>query len=230
MTQLLSLQKVDAEVARVQKKLDAIPIETKRRREVLTRLETELSTLGKGIQAAEKQLQDLELQVTALDSAIAKQEGYRDRAQNASTFEAAQHQIGYLKADKEKLQADQFKLMGRLDELQPELASCESRLREVQVEFSEYEHEAERLERELLAKRDEIVVKRDEFLGGVPEEHLLGYQSLLETREGQAVVVVEGEHCSGCYTRLTTNDMARLQGGSSVVTCSSCRRILFLEP
>jgi len=40
--------------------------------------------------------------------------------------------------------------------------------------------------------------------------------------------MVEADHCRGCYTRVTPNDVAQLQAASRVVTCKSCGRILYL--
>ena len=227
-SQLLSLQKVDQKVAKVQKKLDAIPQEVGQRRATLDQYEREAKEVAKKIEVAELKNRELETQVASIESAITKQETHRDAAQNASTYAAAQHQIEYLKGDKEKLQTEQFEIMELLEQLQPRQGELKELLEKERSEFAEFDGEIKKLEADLTVQRDAIARERDEFLGGVPPEHLTDYESLLRTREGQAVVPVEGEYCSGCYTRVTTNDMARLQGGSSLVTCSACARILYL--
>jgi len=227
-SQLLSLQKVDQKVAKFQKKLDAIPEEVRRRRAKLDRLEREAKEVAAKVEAAELKIRDLESQVNSIDAAIKKQEGHRDAAQNASTYAAAQHQIEYLKGDKEKLQAEEFESIEQLEELQPRQAELAEELAKERSEFAEFDGEIRKLEAELTSQRDEVAKEREAYLHDVPPENLTDYESLLRRREGQAVVPVEGEFCSGCYTRVTTNDMARLQGGTTLVICTSCARILYI--
>ncbi|MEZ5989943.1 MAG: C4-type zinc ribbon domain-containing protein [Planctomycetota bacterium] len=226
--QLLSLQKIDSKVARVQDKIDAIPRETERRRAELEAIRTTWTTHDKRIREAEVRNGELEVKVLGLDNAIKRQEEHRDKAQNASTFEAAQHQIAYLKEDREKLQAEQFELMELLEKLGPEREEAAGRLAEAEAAFAAYEVEARALHDELVAQRDGIAAERAAFLGGVGPTELKLYRDLFESREGQAVVMVEGQFCGGCYTKITPNDMARLQTGAGIVTCKACGRILYL--
>jgi predicted nucleic acid-binding Zn-ribbon protein len=55
------------------------------------------------------------------------------------------------------------------------------------------------------------------------------YQTLFGVRGSQAVCAVESKVCQGCFTNITTNDVARLMGGSTIVTCGSCQRILYFR-
>ena len=225
--QLLSLQKIDTKVARVQVKIDAIPKETAERESKLEQARKVWNQLDKMIRDAEGRNEELEVKVQGFDNAIKRQEEHRDKAQSPSTYEAAQHQIQYLKEDREKLQNEQLELMELIEDLGPKREAAAAAAEKEEAEFAAYLEEAKKLETELVDQRDAIAKEREGFLEGVNEGQLQIYQGLFSTRESQAVVAVEGNHCGGCYTKITPNDMARLMGNTSMVTCKACGRILY---
>jgi uncharacterized protein len=225
--QLLSLQKIDTKVAKVQVKIDAVPKETAEREARLARTRQAWSQLDKTMRDAEERNEELEIKVQGFDNAIKRQEEHRDKAQSPSTYEAAQHQIQYLKEDREKLQNEQLELMELVEEIGPKRETAEALVQAEEASFASYLNEAGELEAELKAKRDTIAKEREGFLEGVKEGQLEIYEGLFSTRESQAVVSVEGNHCGGCYTKITPNDMARLKGNTSMVTCNACGRILY---
>ncbi|HMQ20899.1 MAG TPA: C4-type zinc ribbon domain-containing protein [Planctomycetota bacterium] len=225
--QLISLQQVDNRVAAVQKKIDVIPRETKRRRAELDALLRQRDEFKRAIDEAELENRDFELKVQGLDAAIARQEQHRDQSSNASTFTAAQHQIEYLRQDKEQIQNDQLDLMERIEALTPQLATANEEVAAKQAEFDAYVSEAEKLMQELVVKRDAVASERAQFAAGIPETSLELYSGLFRQWDGSAVVPQENGFCSGCYTKLTPNDKARLMARSGLVTCNSCGRILF---
>lgn len=226
--QILALQQVDEKVARIQKKIDAIPRETEQRSSEIARLEAERDRVAKAIEIAEGENSALEIKVQGIATAVKRQEDHRNKAQNPSTFEAAQHQISYLKLDMDQMQNKQLGLLESIESLSPELEKLREQVAERTAEFGAYKKEAARLHEELVVERDKIAVEREHHVNEIPDHQLAMYRELFETRQGQAVVPLEGEFCRGCYTKITINDQARLAGGSSMVTCKSCGRILYL--
>jgi predicted nucleic acid-binding Zn-ribbon protein len=39
---------------------------------------------------------------------------------------------------------------------------------------------------------------------------------------------VQDSFCQGCYNKITMNDVSRLMGGTAIVRCGSCQRLLYL--
>ena len=60
----------------------------------------------------------------------------------------------------------------------------------------------------------------------IPAEALSLYNSLLIRKGGVAVVRVERGVCQGCRVRLPLRELARIRAAGSLVSCSSCGRIL----
>ncbi len=224
---LLALQKIDSRVAQAQRKLDAVPNETAKRRSALTRLTAERDAVKNRIREIEVEIKDLEVRVGGIETAIKKQEEHRDNAQNASTFEAARHRIQLLSEDRDQLQSRELTLIEEQEALQPKLQELEEKVAAETEVFEAYLKEAERLEAELREERDRIAASREEYLDGIPPAQLSQYDEIFRSRGGIAVVALESDHCSGCYTRITPNDRAKLGSGSAIVNCKSCGRFLY---
>jgi predicted nucleic acid-binding Zn-ribbon protein len=225
---LLALQQVDVKVTGLQRRLDSIPRETQGRRARLDEAEKRLSQATAERDKAELENQELEGKVRAIEGAVRRQVGHRDTAANASTFAAAQHQIDYLTQDKDNLQATQLELMERIKQLGPEIERLQAEVAVARDEFAAFASEAKRLENELRQQSVKIVEERRGVAAQIPEPSLAQYEAMFRTVDGQAVVPLEGDHCSGCYTRIPPNDRAYLLAGSSLVACKSCGRILYV--
>jgi predicted nucleic acid-binding Zn-ribbon protein len=164
-----------------------------------------------------------------IEQNVEKQIQYRDKAANAAIFAAAEHQIDYLRKDKDELQNEQFRFMEKVEQLRPQLQEAEERLAKLRAEFEEFEAEADKLRAELEAQKAEVAEDRAAALEGVNRNELQMYDDIFRMRDGEAVVAAHGDICTGCFTRITPNDAAVLASGSRIVTCKACGRILYAQ-
>ncbi len=87
-----------------------------------------------------------------------------------------------------------------------------------------------RTRRDELAKEiDEFTREREAAATAIPEVDLSLYESLLVRKGGVAVVRVSRGVCQGCRVRLPLRELSLLNGPNSLVSCSSCGRILLAE-
>ncbi|PIE22092.1 MAG: hypothetical protein CSA62_14040 [Planctomycetota bacterium] len=226
--QLLKLQKIDSKIAKLGKKLSRLPVETAQREAKIGKQKQQRDLLKAALQEAEVETQALELRVREIEANIQKQMGHRDKAPNSAAFAAAEHQIEYLRQDKDELQNEQFRFMEKVEQLRPQVEDANKKLAEFEQEFSEFQSEAEKLRGELEAQQAAVADDRAAALEGVPRNELQKYEDIFQMRDGEAVVPVEGEVCQGCYTRVTPNDMAGLVGAGRLIACKACGRILYL--
>ena len=95
--------------------------------------------------------------------------------------------------------------------------------------FAEFKKKAAAIEAECEVAVAGLREKRQELGENIPPDLLETYTRLFKVRDHLAVCGVIGNNCQGCYTSITTNDVARLMGAQTMVECGSCQRILFLE-
>jgi predicted nucleic acid-binding Zn-ribbon protein len=227
--QLLVLQKIDAKIAKVAKKLARLPVETQQRKSSIDKQQQQRDLLKHALQEAEVETSALERRVLEIEQNVEKQIQYRDKAANAAIFAAAEHQIDYLRKDKDELQNEQFRFMEKVEQLRPQLQEAEERLAKLRAEFEEFEAEADKLRAELEAQKAEVAEDRAAALEGVNRNELQMYDDIFRMRDGEAVVAAHGDICTGCFTRITPNDAAVLASGSRIVTCKACGRILYAQ-
>ena len=94
--------------------------------------------------------------------------------------------------------------------------------------FDEFLVEAEKLREERKDEIEAVEKRRAEVASEVPAAALEAYERIYNVRDQMAVCPVEGDVCTGCYTSVKPNDLARLKGASSMVTCGSCQRVLYI--
>jgi predicted nucleic acid-binding Zn-ribbon protein len=86
-------------------------------------------------------------------------------------------------------------------------------------------------ERDGIEKRvQETASRRGNIASEVPAESLRLYERIRggNRSTGTAVTVVYGEYCQGCQMQVTPQQMTDLIGGTTLVICRTCQRILAL--
>lgn len=71
--------------------------------------------------------------------------------------------------------------------------------------------------------------KRRELTRHVDDEVLYHYKRLSGSRDGNPIVQVIGNACSGCFMNVTTQTLNALNAGKELELCPNCKRILFLN-
>ncbi|MEZ5965340.1 MAG: hypothetical protein R3F56_16020 [Planctomycetota bacterium] len=226
---LLDLQKLDQEIASLRRDLDSLPDETAKRQRALDNKRADAAVKEKAVQDAELSIRNLELSTKQSDEEIKKLDGRLNTVKNNAEYQATLLQIESVKRERDRLQEEALAL---LDKLAPLTAQRDEAVAAANAEASVFEtflRKADELRTVREAEVAKVAVGRTELLVGVPGELVAQYDTLFRSRDRLAVCAVEGQVCQGCYNRVTMNDIARLRGGTSIVECGSCDRILFLR-
>lgn len=226
---LLELQKLDQHIASLRRDLDALPDETAKRRKALDVKRADAAAKERVLQEAELQVRNLELSTRQSDEEIKKLDGRLNTVKNNAEYQATLLQIESVKRERDRLQEEALAVLDRMTALTSARDEAVELARAETQTFEGFLEEA----RKLTAKRDaeiaKVAVGRAALLDGISPDLVAQYETLFRSRERLAVCAVEGHTCQGCYNRITMNDIARLRGGSSIVECGSCNRILFLR-
>jgi len=226
---LLDLQKLDQHIASLRRDLDALPAETAKRQKVLEARRQDAAAKDRAVQDAEVAVRNLELSVKQGDDEIKKLDGRLNTVKNNAEYQATLLQIESVKRERDRMQEE---ALGLLDKLAPLRAARDEARAAVSAEeavFEKFLAEARALTEAREAEIAKVAAGRADHLTGLPPDLVARYEKLFRSRDRLAVCAVEGQVCQGCYNRITMNDVARLRGGSSIVECGSCNRILYLR-
>ena len=215
-------------VSSLTKDIDLLPAEEDKRKRRLEQLERSASAASALLQKAETESRSCDTASRAADEQITKLNERLNVVRNDAEYQATLFEIESVKKDRDQIQDDGLELLEQMDGLKDTAATTRAAFEEERSVFEGFLAEAEKLRAERADEIGAARAKRDEAADGIPPDLLREYEGLYKTRDHLAVSPVEEAFCQGCYNKITMNDVARLMGGSAVVRCGSCQRILYI--
>jgi predicted nucleic acid-binding Zn-ribbon protein len=199
--------------------------------EELVEARERVSALKQGLEEAEKQQREQEWEIDDLREKIEPLEKrlYGGTIRNPKELEDLQQDVQSLKKRQRALEDRDLEIMVAVEEAQRSNREAQELLAEVQAAW---EVEQERLARQQAELRSEIAAleqRRGDQIGLVDSPVLGLYENLRTARQGRAVAKVERGTCQGCRISLPMNIVHRARGGTEIVQCSSCERILYVS-
>ncbi len=225
---LLELQKVDQEISSLTRDIDLLPAEEQKRKRKLDELERTLNEKKLLQQKAELDPRALDKAVRGNDDEIKRLNERLNGVRNNAEYQATLFQIEAVRKDRDVTQDECLKLIESLDVHKASVAAAQAAYDEEKKVFDEFLGEAEKLRQSRAGAVGEARGRRQAMTDGVPPDLLREYDGLYKTRQNVAVAPVQDTYCQGCYNKVTMNDVSKLMGGSTVVRCGSCQRILHM--
>lgn len=225
---LLELQKVDQEISSLTRDIDLLPAEEQKRKRKLDELERTLTEKKLAQQKAELDSRALDKAVRGNDDEIKRLNERLNGVRNNAEYQATLFQIEAVRKDRDVTQDECLKLIESLDVHKVAVAAAQAAYDEEKKVFDEFLGEADKLRQSRAGAVGEARGRRQAMTDGVPPDLLREYEGLYKTRQHVAVAPVQDTYCQGCYNKVTMNDVSKLMGGSTVVRCGSCQRILHI--
>ncbi len=215
----------------MRRELDSVPAEEQRRGRQLQRARTEHEQAREALQHAEVQSRTLDKGVQQADDEIKKLDARLNAVKSNAEYQATLFQIESVKKERSKMEEEGLALLEQLEQLRAVADRAGSAYAEEERVFAGFQREAA----DLVATRKQAIERkatgRPALLEGIPRDLLELYERLFGARDGLAIAAAQISGnvsvCQGCYTKVTTSDHARLLGGTAVVQCKSCQRILY---
>lgn len=226
---LLDLQKLDQQIARLRRDLDALPAETLKRQKALDAKRHDAAAKERAVQETELSIRNLELTTKQADDEVKKLDTRLNTVKNNAEYQATLLQIESVKRERDRVQEEALALLDKLAPLKATFAESRDIAQAEARVFETFQEEARKLVQAREVEVAAVAAGRASLLVGLPRELVERYDKLFKSRDGLSVCAVEGQVCQGCYNRITMNDIARLRGGASIVDCGSCNRILYLR-
>lgn len=232
--ELYQLQELDWIIAERQQALDAARTELaddsglRRARLQLAHLESQYTTQN----ALNRDAQLIVEQIEAREQGVVSRL-YSGVVTNPRELEAFQEEQAMLLRQKSEAEDVLLEHMVAVEELQENLNSARSAAADIEERRRQRVPVLRAQERSLSEELETLQRQRAALLPQFPPQVLSLYQTLLTSRDGQAVSKVElargREICGACRVALPRSDIQRLRTNDSLVQCNNCRRILFVE-
>lgn len=226
---LLVLQDRDQRIRSFKTELKNAPLERKE-------LETRLAAAASGAEQAKAKVreQELEKKRLALLAQGKREQIARFKVQQMQTrkneeFQAFGNEIAHFEQEISKIEDRELEVMEEVERLTPLLVEAERHAAESRDRVAAQIADLEAKIAIITDKLKEAEAERATLAQDVEEDLLDQYNRLFASKEGNPVVLLDHEVCTGCHMKLTTQTLVRVKGKQQITHCEQCGRILYLE-
>jgi hypothetical protein len=227
--QLIVLQSLDDEIAEHKKLLADIPLQIDTGCTELEEKKKILSNAKEELDALQKERKDLELAVQGENDHMAKAKTKLPAVKTNREYTAILSEVEAIKVKVSGLEDKELEIMEILEEKQKEVPGIEKKYNEEDARFQEYkakkDAELDRIKQELGV----LVAKRENVSGQLDRVIMQRYEKVAGSRDGRAVVMLQGSICQGCFQQILPQMVIDVKIGESIQQCSNCIRFLYWE-
>lgn len=226
---LLVLQDRDRKLLDLQRDLERIPKDEQRAR---TRLDDDTAQVARCKEAlleTEVAIKRVELDAGTRRTSITRLRQQQFETRKNEEYQALAHEIVRYSNEVDQLETRELELMEEADRHRLALAEAERALAACRLVVDDELAVLTERRRQLEERRVDLAADRAKLATAVPENLLPLYERLFKTKNGVAVVPVDAGKCGGCHMKLVPATLVRVQGGTTIVQCEDCGRILHQE-
>mgnify|MGYP000891369593 FL=1 len=227
---LLELAELDVELSRLNHRAAHLPEQQR-----YTEIQAEQGVVNDRLSALTLALEDIDAQVTRLESEIdgVRQREDRDRglldsgSVSPKQLEELQHELDTLQRRQTSLEDSLLEVMERREQLAAEQADEAAKLDALQQDLATTAQLRDAALAEIDDVRGQRSARREELVSGLDAELADLYERQRGTT-GVGAARLQGRRCGACRIELDRGEIARIAAtpDDEVVRCSECRAIL----
>ena len=226
---LRALQEVDIELAALEKAKKEKPEKAEESKRHLDQLKENLAQKRTSLRQLQKTSALKELDLKIHEEKVKKLKKQLLGVKTNREYSALLLEIGGEEADDSRLEDEILDLMTQAEELE---AACTEDAQKIEEEEKRLEAELKKIQAELeeIDRRiTQLSNTRQQKLSDIDSAPLALYEKIWKAKGDRALVPVSGMACQGCFMNITMESLSRLMADKEIITCESCRRILYLE-
>ena len=170
---------------------------------------------------------DNEIQAKKIKKSQSEENLYGGKVKNPKELQDLQQEISSLDSIIARLEDDLLERLLELEEAEKKADCDKKRFNEAMTYFESRKSlllgEKDKLEKNIL----NLGTKKDTLINQIDQSSLDIYQSLRKSKGGTAVSYLQDESCSECGTHLTPSQCQQARSASVLLYCPGCRRIVY---
>jgi predicted nucleic acid-binding Zn-ribbon protein len=228
LSNLIELQKTDAEIARLKAEIASLPKKVAAIEEKLAGSRDRAEKAKAALKADEQARRKYDGDIDVLRQKISK---YRDQMLNVKTnqeYQALGNEVTFAEQAIAKLEDKILETMVDADSKNGELKKAEADLKTHTAEIEKEKNIARERTAEDEKQMGECKQRREEIRKSVKPEILGHYDRVLKFR-GSAIAEARAQKCQACQVMLRPQVYNTLRSSDEFLTCDSCNRILYYD-
>lgn len=226
---MVELQRLDSDIFRFNRELENQPV-------LLAELDSELAQEKNEYEKKEAELKKVmikrkekENELISKENEIKKLQAQLYQLKSNKEYQAMEKEISLRKADVSVLEEEIIGLLDKLDEMNKRLSEQKGLFNKKKQECEEEKLKIKQRTEDLRKELERLNAERSQKIQDIDKDFLSKYERILRSKDGLAMVSVNGNACGGCNINLPPQVINEIKMKEDLVFCENCARILYIE-
>jgi len=221
-----TLHRMHRQLEDLRARIAAGPRSIEARTRILDAAAAKLAAIQQEVKNARVGADQKQLQLRSMETRLKECEAKRNAAKTNREYQLLGEQMEADTTAKQVLEDEILEALERVDALRATLPAAETEVAAARKVLDEMKVEVAgqrgALDTEVARVSGDLEIAEKEF----PSDSRESYRRLVKSKGADAMAMLEGESCGGCFQQLPPSALADLTMGK-VVPCRSCGRILY---